>query len=936
MNFESSVPVIASGAASPRVLHDPGSAPPDPHVLRRALLDRGYDPLPISADEKGPAGVHGWQSVEITLTWLDGHAGKPNTGLRCGPLVAIDVDVFDHDAGSRILEIIEDVVGPMLCVRVGRVGYAVLGRTDQPRKKQVLTVRREALKDEPIVRPAMGADPERPHKPKIEFLGEGQQLAAFGQHPAGTNYTWSGHWLDTEYDAPTPSHSPLEVPFDRLPLIDDAKRTEIIKRLVEAGLVDEPGGDQRTADNTAAGAGELRQSEPWKLATVLDVLRYCRPDQEPYSGRDGWRNAGMASRAAVIRDGERELDDNEKFAIWCLWSTGALGSHDAPGQQLDVSAVKVADDDKFEKEWRSFATEERQGHFTLASLYMEARKLGYRGSPDGRTKAEKSADAAAHYDKILPPPSSERTPDAPSAESDTPTPDSGAGERRDVPKSPRIKDWPDVRDQKPPPWIVRGLIPQRALAGLYGRGGTYKSFIALDLALHIATGRAEWGGAAIRTHGNVLYISGEGDISPRVRAWEKRNGEVGRNFSLLDGIKFAEPKDLKALDEEVEARKRAPILTVIDTLARASVGLEENSAKDMGQVVDAAREMQRAWGTTVLLVHHTPDKDVKWRGSSAVYFALDTSILAEWPDQEVGKRKAILTVDRQKDSPVGRRWDVSLEVTETGVERDGEAEDSLVVAEVKPRREPDSAAIAQPETEKLWATIARIARAEPIGPGGDGRWPWGALIYKHGPALAEALGKRGRDGKTPKRTAIHDAMKLAIAQIGEHGVRVPMVEGETTMPTLHVCREASGSRDDVWFELRGCPAVDAALAAAEARTAGGLRGAEHIARVKTMFLDFAKWDFSTNGTHIPFNLAAKRIAYELGDSYEAVAGALDRLLGIRGPGDGECMSHVVPTSGEGKSTRRTTFIKQNVDAEMLKVAADIRAARDAQSNASTS
>ncbi|WP_162825303.1 AAA family ATPase, partial [Escherichia coli] len=37
-------------------------------------------------------------------------------------------------------------------------------------------------------------------------------------------------------------------------------------------------------------------------------------------------------------------------------------------------------------------------------------------------------------------------------------------------------------------WIVKGLIPADATGILYGEAGSYKTFVALDLALHIAHG----------------------------------------------------------------------------------------------------------------------------------------------------------------------------------------------------------------------------------------------------------------------------------------------------------------------------------------------------------------------------------------------------------------------------------------------------------------
>ena len=84
----------------------------------------------------------------------------------------------------------------------------------------------------------------------------------------------------------------------------------------------------------------------------------------------------------------------------------------------------------------------------------------------------------------------------------------GAGGRK------RLGLWSERKGRAPPAWLVRGLLTKSSLAGLYGPGGSYKSFIALDMAAAIATGVETWGGRAV-AHGPVVFISGEGSVEPR-------------------------------------------------------------------------------------------------------------------------------------------------------------------------------------------------------------------------------------------------------------------------------------------------------------------------------------------------------------------------------------------------------------------------------------
>lgn len=267
----------------------------------------------------------------------------------------------------------------------------------------------------------------------------------------------------------------------------------------------------------------------------------------------------------------------------------------------------------------------------------------------------------------------------------------------------RFTLWAEERDRDPPPWLIRGLLPKTALAGLYGPGGSYKSFIVLDIALALASGAEEWGGQKISDPGApVVYVAGEGSAAGRARAWEKIKGTsemVGQRFVTYHGLDLMDENQLDGFREDMEvlykAWGRSPGLVVFDTMARAAPGQDENSAKDMGLLVARADSIKDWAQTCVLLVHHTPKATSEWRGSSAVWNALDVAL-------EVRKKGggASLKLMRTKDGPEGKSWRIALEETETGRMRDDEAEKSLVVTKVeaiaaeKPSTQPDAEKIA--------------------------------------------------------------------------------------------------------------------------------------------------------------------------------------------------------------------------------------------------
>lgn len=193
--------------------------------------------------------------------------------------------------------------------------------------------------------------------------------------------------------------------------------------------------------------------------------------------------------------------------------------------------------------------------------------------------------------------------------------------------------------------LVDGLLDLKTTTRVIGQSGHGKTFVMLDLAAHVVTGR-RWHGR-VCTPGRVAYIVAEGaaGFTKRVRAWEAHHGvELGDGLMVL-------PRPVQAADVSAWAvlvevlREMNPVLVVIDTQARVTVGMEENSAKDMGLFVDRADRIKTATGACVVLVHHQGHSGDQGRGSSAVLGALDAEISVS---KEAKGRVAILS-SKQKD-----------------------------------------------------------------------------------------------------------------------------------------------------------------------------------------------------------------------------------------------------------------------------------------------
>jgi hypothetical protein len=229
--------------------------------------------------------------------------------------------------------------------------------------------------------------------------------------------------------------------------------------------------------------------------------------------------------------------------------------------------------------------------------------------------------------------------------------------RNNPPKRVNLVAWQDLKDE-PVRYLVEGLIPARSFGAVFGRPGSYKSFVALYLAAMVATGREAFGRTT--TQGPVIYIAGEGGAGLK-----RRRDALMRHYDLpadapvyfiraqLNLATTLEDRD--ALLAEIKALNISPSLVIIDTFARATAGIEENSAKDVGAAIAIFGSIEQETGAAVLIVHHSgKNQDSGMRGSSALLAAVDCElhcekISPEGSQERVGK----LTLSKSKDSEDG-------------------------------------------------------------------------------------------------------------------------------------------------------------------------------------------------------------------------------------------------------------------------------------------
>lgn len=194
-------------------------------------------------------------------------------------------------------------------------------------------------------------------------------------------------------------------------------------------------------------------------------------------------------------------------------------------------------------------------------------------------------------------------------------------------RGPSVLEIPSRR------WALPGWLPLDASLALYGPAGTGKSLYALALALELARG-GRWAGWQLNSE-PVLYVAAERptDQRDRAEAWRKHHEtELPAGFSMLAPPRppqLTDPLHVEALCRLVE--QQGARVVILDTFARMTLGLEENSAREMGPVMEALDRIRAATrGGFVMLVHHTgKDPGKGLRGSTAMLGALDLTIELE-------------------------------------------------------------------------------------------------------------------------------------------------------------------------------------------------------------------------------------------------------------------------------------------------------------------
>jgi hypothetical protein len=225
-------------------------------------------------------------------------------------------------------------------------------------------------------------------------------------------------------------------------------------------------------------------------------------------------------------------------------------------------------------------------------------------------------------------------------------------------------------------WVVKHLVPADSIGVLFGASGTFKSFIAIDLALHIAHG-LPWMGKKTK-QGAVVIVAAEGGsgLWKRIVAWHReRRIPWGKAPVYVVPVAVDLLHDASRVCEASTAAGVTPALVVVDTMSQTFSG-EENSAPEVaGYLRELGLQFRMVWQCAVVVVHHTGHQATERpRGSSAIRSNVDF-LYGVFRDEK--EMLATVECSKQKDGELPAPMSFSMSVVELEHDEDGDAITSL-------------------------------------------------------------------------------------------------------------------------------------------------------------------------------------------------------------------------------------------------------------------
>ena len=202
-----------------------------------------------------------------------------------------------------------------------------------------------------------------------------------------------------------------------------------------------------------------------------------------------------------------------------------------------------------------------------------------------------------------------------------------------------------VAERRSVQWLIPRIIEANVLAVIAGKRGTFKSFIALDWLMRIAT-----------TGKPAVMLSGEGaGLDRRVDAWIRTYGasidiDTLPLLALERAVNLNANEVMQDLVFAIDTANIKPAIICIDTMSKYTAGLDENNNADVAAfLTDLGAHLRDRYQSTVLLVAHTGHGEGKRpRGAYVLMANPDSEFIVQRQD---GAMMVAISRERYKDAP---------------------------------------------------------------------------------------------------------------------------------------------------------------------------------------------------------------------------------------------------------------------------------------------
>jgi len=335
--------------------------------------------------------------------------------------------------------------------------------------------------------------------------------------------------------------------------------------------------------------------------------------------------------------------------------------------------------------------------------------------------------------------------------------------------------------------LIHGVLPKRSYVPMFGRHGSAKTFLALDLAARGAGGRPFLGQESERF--GTMFCVGEkrARFAKRLEAWRVANPSLPQPAVYFRwGVpNLLDEAAVDAFIDEVEVLQAAfpdatPLgLIVFDTLARCLKHANVSDPDAAGTAIEAINRIILARDVSVMPLAHTAKAEgsLSVKGAGEWEDAADAILRLDRKDNEPVRT---VTVAKQSDSADKAAFGFELDVIDLGMTATGRQRTSCVVREAAlpdcnggPRKLRGPALIASEALQYLFDQ--NVTHPAPTVPGIPSHWRAIKMQDWRDRAFTAGLVVEGESAGTGRTR-----WSRAIAQVKE--AKLVRIEGDWAIP----------------------------------------------------------------------------------------------------------------------------------------------------------